>query len=95
MQKPSAMERRRFIQLVAVSGAAVLAAPLSRPARAAARKAAAAAAGRRAETPAVRGEIASQRKSLADSLKVIRGYDLPPGSPPAFVFRVLRAKERQ
>ncbi len=95
MKMPSAMERRRFIQLVAVSGAAVFAAPLSRPARAAARRAAAAAAWRRPETPAVRREIASQKKSLADALKVIRGYELPPGSPPAFVFRALRAKERR
>ena len=92
MKKSSAMERRRFIQLVAASGAAVLAAPLARPARAAARRGAAAEPARRPATVAMRNEIVSQKKSLADALKVVRSYDLPPGSPPAFVFRAVRAK---
>ncbi len=87
------MERRRFIQLVAASGAAVLAAPLSRPARAAVRRDAAAEPGHRPATPAMRKEIASQKKSLSDALKVIRRYELPPGSPPAFVFRAMHAKK--
>jgi hypothetical protein len=93
MTKPSAMERRRFIQLVAASGAAVLTAPLARPARAAARRGVAAEAHGRPSTVAIRKEIASQKKSLADALKVIRDYELPPGSPPAFVFRAMRARK--
>jgi hypothetical protein len=38
-------------------------------------------------TAATRKEIASQKKSVADMLKVIRAYKLPPGSRPAFLFR--------
>jgi hypothetical protein len=45
-------------------------------------------------TPAVRAEIASQKKSLEDTLRVIREYRLPPGSPPAFVFRAERRDVR-
>lgn len=93
MPKPSAMERRRFIQLVAASGAAVLAAPLARPARAAVRRSGTAEAAPRPVTVAIRKEIASQKKSLADALKVIRDYKLPPGSPPAFVFHAMRSKK--
>ena len=84
------MKRRRFVTLVAMSSAALLTSPLSRAAAAVTR--ATAPAGRRAASPAIRKEIANQEKSLADQLKTIRGYTLPPGSPMAFVFKPLRAQ---
>ena len=87
------MKRRRFVTLVAMSGAAILTSPLSRAAAAAARARSRPEAGRRqAPSPAVQKEIANQEKTLADQLKVIRGYELPPGSPMAFVFAPLRAR---
>jgi len=90
------MKRRRFVTLVAMSGAALLTSSLSRAARAAARAGAKPAGARHpAPSPAVRKEIANQEKSLADQLKVIRGYELPPGSPMAFVFKPLRARNRR
>jgi hypothetical protein len=95
MPQPSRrMKRRRFVTLVAMSGAALLTSPLSRAAAAMTRATTAAAPGRRAPSPAIRKEIASQEKSLADQLKVIRGYTLPPGSPMAFAFKPLRAGRR-
>jgi len=84
------MKRRSFVTLVAMSGAAILTSPLSRAAAAVTR--APAPAGRRAASPAIRKEIASQEKSLGDQLKTIRGYALPPGSPMAFAFKPLRAR---
>jgi len=84
------MKRRRFVTLVAMSGAAILTSPLSRAAAAVTR--APAPAGRRAASPAIRKEIANQEKSLGDQLKTIRGYALPPGSPMAFAFKPLRAR---
>jgi len=90
----SPMNRRRFVTLVALSGAAALTAPLSRAAAPAPRAAVRASAGRRQLTPAMRREIASQEKSLAEQLEAIRGFKLPPGSPMAFVFTPLRARRR-
>lgn len=94
MPKPSRpMNRRRFVTLVALSGAAALTAPLSRAAAPGPRAAGMrASAGRRPLTPAMRREIASQEKSLAGQLETIRGFQLPPGSPMAFVFTPLRAR---
>jgi len=37
-------------------------------------------------------ELQSQERSLADMLKVVRDYDLPPGSDPAVTFRAMRAR---
>lgn len=93
---PRRMKRRHFVTLVAMSGAALLTSPLSR-AVAAVERAKKPVPGRRAASPAVRKEIANQEKSLADQLKVIRGYPLPPGSPMAFAFqpRVVERKRRQ
>lgn len=87
MSKPtSRMKRRRFVTLVAMSGAALLTSPLSRAMAAVERAKSPAEGRRRAASPAIRKEIANQEKSLRDQLKVIRGYDLPPGSPMAFAF---------
>jgi hypothetical protein len=86
------MKRRRFVTLVAMSGAALLASPLSRAAAAVARAKTPQAGPRHAASPAIRKEIATQEKALSDQLKVIRDYELPPGSPMAFVFEPLRAR---
>lgn len=91
---PGRMRRRRFVTLVALSGAALIAAPLSRAATAIS-GGTKTAARRREPSPAIRREIASQEKSLAEQLKTIRTYPLPPGSPMAFVFRPLRARRRR
>lgn len=87
--KPSRpMKRRRFVTLVAMSGAAILSSPLSRALASVerARGPKAEAGHRRAPTASIRREIEKQEKSLADQLKVIRAYPLPPGSPMAFAF---------
>jgi len=84
------MDRRRFIHVLAASGAAILAGGLPR-AGAAARKAAPP----RAAKPfpaSMERELRNQEKSIADALKVIRAYELPPGSEPATVFRAMRAR---
>ena len=44
--------------------------------------------------PAVRAEIENQKKQLAETLKVIRSYPLPPGSRPAFEFHPLKRNRR-
>jgi hypothetical protein len=86
------MKRRRFVTLMALSGAALVAAPLSRAAAAVGSGARGAAVRRRAPSAAVRREISNQEKALAGQLKTIRGYPLPPGSPMAFVWKPLRAR---
>lgn len=74
------------MKLMAASAAAVLTQPVERSLAAAAAKPAPAPV-TRAMSAATRKEIASQKKSVADMLKVIRAYKLPPGSRPAFVFK--------
>ncbi len=92
---PRRMKRRRFVTLVALSGAALVTSPLSRAAAAVARATPPESGKRRPPSPAVRREIATQEKALADQLKVIRAYELPPGSPMALVFTPLRARARR
>jgi hypothetical protein len=74
------------MKLMAASAAVVLTQPVGRSLAAAAAKRPAA-----PEPPALsaatKKELASQKKSVADMLKVIRAYKLPPGSRPAFVFK--------
>lgn len=77
------MKRRRFMKLVA-AGAAIA---LVQPGRTLAAVAKRPAAEPHPMSPATRKEIASEKKSVADTLKTIRGYKLPPGSRLAFVFR--------
>lgn len=48
--------------------------------------------GEAARRAALPEEIEKQKKYLADSLKRIRDYSLPPGSAPSFVFRPLAAR---
>jgi len=88
MSKPKhGMKRRRFVTLVAMSGAALLTSPLYRAMAAVERARTPVEGRRRAASPAVRKEIANQEKSLRDQLNVIRSYKLPPGSPMAFAFQ--------
>ena len=91
MNQPPAIPRRRFVKLLAVSAAALAASP--DPTRAAApppkrRRAAPSAVPADA---ALQKELASEKKSVADMLKVIRAFPLPAGSPPAMVFRPMKA----
>jgi hypothetical protein len=89
--------RRVFLKLLAAGTAAALASPASslaatrrRSTRAGApTPAPARAAGGHVALPA---EIEKQRKTTAASLKVLRDYALPAGSPQAFSFRPLKAR---
>lgn len=95
MDRFDPMQRRRFVKLMA-AGAASLLVP-SAPGKTFA--AAAARTRRRPDAalgtpPAIAREVAKQKKSLADTMKVIRDYVLPPGSAPASVFRAMKRKER-
>lgn len=85
------MNRRHFIHVLAAGGAAVIATNLS-GANAAAAPKAVAPKPRKPLPPAMQRELRSQERSLADMLKVVRDYELPAGSDPAFTFRAMRAR---
>jgi hypothetical protein len=87
------MERRRFVKLLAASGAAILAGAGPAASAKAALPRKAAPRSRRSVTTAVEKEIQAQKKSLDETLKTVRAFDLPPGSPPAVVFRAMRARK--
>jgi hypothetical protein len=97
------LSRRRFVTLLAAGSAAALAAPVA--ALAASTAPAKAVAHAKTSPPpsaapappgnaALRAEVEKQKKALADQLKVIRDYHLPPGSNMAFVFQPVRRKGR-
>ena len=91
----SPLPRRRFIQLMAASGAAIAAGAAPRAGAATPPKSVKHGAPARASLPpAARKELRSQEKSVADMLQVIRAYDLPPGSDPAITFRALRGARK-
>jgi len=75
---------------LAAGSATTLLAPLRAAAAAASGPAKPAAAP--APPPKLRAEIDKQKKTTADSLKVIRDFKLPPGSVMAFEFRPLGRK---
>ncbi|MGE5179905.1 MAG: hypothetical protein ACM3PF_12520 [Bacteroidota bacterium] len=79
------MKRRRFMKIVAAGAAAALVQPGR--ALAAATKHATPAPETHPLSAATRKEIADEKKAVADALKTIRAYKLPPGSRLAFVFR--------
>jgi hypothetical protein len=97
----AAVSRRRFLTLAAalaagaVPSAAATAAsrrrirPGSSPRDVAGERARRTAPGGRVADPA---EIEKQKKYTADLLKVIRSFDLPPGSPMGFAFVPLKAR---
>lgn len=89
------MDRRKFVALLAAGAAAAATASIGSAASAETRERSAPPAAqpssRRPMTAAMRKEIETQKKSVADMLRVIRDYELPAGSPPATVFRARRA----
>src|SRR6185503_1090666 len=85
---PRPLSRRRFMSLIAAGSALALAAP-ARGLAAPAKKPATAPA---APSRAIAAEIEKQKKNTAATLKIIRDYKLPPGSPMAFEFRPLRRR---
>jgi hypothetical protein len=91
------MNRRRFIGVIAAGGAAALS-TMASPSAVDAAKAASAPAPRGPgakggpRPAAVQRELKQQEKSVAGMVKVIRDFDLPPGSDLAVTFRPLRAR---
>lgn len=91
MDPTSAIPRRRFVKLLAASAATL--AMSQDPARAATastqrHRAATSTSG----SAALEKELKSEKKSVADMLKVVRSYKLPAGSPPALTFRPMKAR---
>ena len=90
------MNRRRFVRLLAAGAAAAAAAPLTGAAPARPRALPdRPAPTHRPLTAVMRREIEVQKKSVADMLKVVRTYELPAGSPPAPIFRAMRARRKE
>jgi len=85
------MNRRRFIHVLAASGAALVATGLP-GAKAAPASKALPPKPPKALNPAMQRELRNQERAVADILKVVRAYELPPGSDPAFTFRAMRAR---
>jgi hypothetical protein len=96
MSHSHSIPRRRFVKLALAGAAAVAAAPLARAAEAATRvRPAPPRDPRKPATAALRRELEMQTRSVATVAKVVREYSLPPGSPPATVFRAMRRAERR
>lgn len=103
---PAPLSRRRFVAVIAAGSAALLAQPaaaLSATAPPAAKKKPAAATkpagpvhgtGTPAMTAAQRKEYERARKSTLDTLKVIRGHEMPPGTEMASIFRARRPAKK-
>lgn len=95
MDSNGSMDRRKFVALLAAGAAAAAAVPIAVAEATQTRERQpppATQPARRPMTAAVRKELETQKKSVADMLRVIRGYELPAGSPPATVFRALKAR---
>lgn len=91
MNSKESMERRRFIQLLALTGA--LAAAESKAWASPTERTRASSGSKKHEPPrsaALQKELDSQKKALHDQLRVVRAHRLPAGSPPAFVFQPIR-----
>lgn len=91
--------RRQVLRLLAAGSAATLAAPAAalaetvRAERRRARRVPVTPA--REEGPALRAEVAKQKRDLATALHTIRNYPLEPGSEMAFVFRPMTPARRR
>ena len=94
--------RRQILKLLAAGSAAALAAPAAALAETAHKRRGprpavpppATHAPTPPASPALRAEIAKQKRDLLAALKNLRDYKLPAGSPLAFTFRPLRAARR-
>ena len=98
MNKHPRLDRRRFVRLMAAGAALVSTARFIKSAEAGPAKVPAATAPsphHRLLTPAMRKELLTQKKSVRDLLAVVRGFELPPGSPPASIFRAQSARNRR
>ena len=102
--KSEVMSRRRFVAMVAAGSAALMAgssgaapAPARRSARPAARPATRPATAAPADSLSARdrAEYTRQQGVTIDTLKVIRGHDMPPGTELASVFRPIKSKRRE
>jgi hypothetical protein len=95
MELEGSMDRRKFVRLLAAGAAVAATMPVAGAgAEEAASSAPKKAPAHRAPTAAMQKEIQSQRKSVADMLKVVREFQLPAGSPPATIFRAMKAAGR-
>ncbi|MCC6350415.1 MAG: hypothetical protein IT347_12580 [Candidatus Eisenbacteria bacterium] len=94
---PTSVSRRRFVAVMAAGSAALLARPVAAAAAAAPARARAAAGAQAAAamTPAQRREYERQKSATLDTLKVIRGHAMPPGTEMASVFRARRGAKRE
>ena len=94
MDPSPAIHRRRFVKLLAASAASL--AMASDPARAVAKTTEQHRPNAGAPVPpkstALEKELRTEKKSVADMLKVVRSYKLPAGSPPAMAFRAMKAR---
>jgi hypothetical protein len=98
---PAPRTRRAFMKMVAAGSTALLIAGPARRSRAAtaARKAAApapdtTAVSRAGIHPALKSEIEKQKQYTLDSVKKIRDYQLPAGSPQGFSFAPMPARRK-
>ena len=90
--------RRDFIKLVAAGSAAAslgrstraLATTAAKGAKAAPAKSTGAA---KSVPAAIQTELDKQKKSTADTLKTLRGHEMSPNAPLAFVFKPLKLKK--
>lgn len=91
------ISRRRFVTLVAAGSAALIAnsAGAVAPKGRAARPAAGAAKPARAMSAVTAKELARQRGATQETLKVIRGHAMPPGTELGFVFRATRPSKKE
>jgi hypothetical protein len=83
------------VSLIAAASAAALVAPAGALAAAPKAPAAKKKPTTTGPSPRVRAEIEKQKKSVADALKAIRDYRLPPGSDLAFEFRPLGRRRKK
>lgn len=94
MDPSPAIHRRRFVKLLAASAASL--AMAQDPARAVAKTTEhhrpTTGTAPPPKTTALEKELRSEKKSVADMVKVVRSYKLPAGSPPAMVFRPMKAR---
>jgi hypothetical protein len=89
--------RRKFLKLVAGGSAAALAAPALALAAEAKKKPAGspAPAGAPKRTPEIARGIEEQKGYQAQTLKALRGYELPTNAEQAFTFAPLKAARRE